>query len=171
MNIIAYPAQGYFPANGTVLAGGNAPAEVETLPISAIGHSRITAHGSHVANGPEGINRRGVCYKQGLAGIPTIEDNAVWEDGLFFDEEYSLEITGLMADTPYRLAAVVEKYGNYFYAEPLVVSPRTTYMRAAAVCRCPACRVMFMEDPGIQDSDTCPNCGAGQEPKNKEEKE
>ena len=71
-NIIAYPAHVGFPANGTVLAGGNAPADVTTLPVAALGHSWITAHGSHIANGLEGINRRGFCCKEGLTGTPTI---------------------------------------------------------------------------------------------------
>lgn len=162
MNIIAYPAKGYFPADGMVKAGGNAPATVTTLPVSARGHSRLTCHGRHAANGPEGINRRGFCYKEGQTGTPTIEDNVVWDEGLFFDEEYSIQITGLKADTPYRVAAVVEKYENYFYAEPIAISPRTTYMTATPVFRCPACRVIFMEDEGIQDADICPNCASPQ---------
>ncbi|HPD57601.1 MAG TPA: hypothetical protein PKW17_10215 [Smithellaceae bacterium] len=167
-NIIAYRAKGFFLMDGTVLAGGNAPAGVTTLPVSAIGYSWFTCHGSHTANGLEGINRRGFCAKEGEEGAPTIDDHVVWEEGLFFDEAYSLQITGLKPDTPYRVAAVVEKFENYFYGEPLTISPRTTYMRATPVNICGACRAIFMADQGIQDADTCPNCGAAQTTRRKQ---
>lgn len=76
-----------------------------------------TANGTVDNAGGLPITRRGFCWLQGSSGDPTIANNIVYEDGSFSEGSYSLEITGLDTELPYRVRSYAVNqlgisYGN-----------------------------------------------------------
>lgn len=160
MDTIAYRADKAFIADGTILAGNNLPAAVSITGVSEINYRTMLPAASHEANGPEGINRRGFLVKEGLTGTPGLDDLVFAEEGLFTDDDYTLQLTGLLADHPYRLGAFVEKYGNYFFSDTITPSPVTKQLAADTLHHCRACNNIFLEDrQRYLDTSICPNCG------------
>lgn len=170
MDTIAYRADGTFIADGTILAGNNLPATVNISGVSEIDYRTMLASASHVANGNEGINRRGFCVTEGLTGAPGLDDMVFAEEGLFFDDNYTIQLDELLAGHPYRITAFVEKYGHYFYSETITPSPEAKQVAADTLFRCRACRYTFMEDRQMYlDPSICPNCGTAITAKNNKE--
>jgi hypothetical protein len=68
--------------------------------------SSVMGHGDITYDGGNAPTIRGFCYKQGSTGEPLLEtDLEVHEHGSFAEGEYSLNVTGLIPNTDYRIRA------------------------------------------------------------------
>ena len=86
---------------------------VTTEAVSNTSTVDCLAHGNITAAEAE-ISRRGFCYIEGT-GIPTVDNNIVYEDGSFTTGEYSLSLTGLTQGTKYSIRAYIVMAGDTYY--------------------------------------------------------
>jgi hypothetical protein len=87
------------------------------IPFSFIGNGNITSLGDY------SITRKGFCYKVGTSGDPTTSDSVAYDDGTFSTGSYTKSITGLTANTGYRVRAyIVSSTGSTFYGETVQVT-------------------------------------------------
>lgn len=82
-------------------------ATVTTQEESDVTLTSLTANGNITDTGGLGsdVTRRGFCYMEGDSGDPTTADSTVYDDGTFGTGAYTKSITGLTADTSYRIRA------------------------------------------------------------------
>jgi hypothetical protein len=78
---------------------------VTTQAASSVTYNSATGNGNITATGGVNITRRGFCYKAGTSGDPTTSDSTVYDDGTFGTGAYTKGITGLSAETGYRVRA------------------------------------------------------------------
>jgi len=90
---------------------------VSTEAVSDLFWNSGTANGSITDTGGLNATRRGFCYLQGNSGDPTIADSVVYEDGDFGIGEFSLGITGLDTELPYRVRAYAVNEIGISYGE------------------------------------------------------
>ena len=81
---------------------------VVTEPSTDITGISFTGNGAITALGGENATRRGVCYKAGTSGDPTIDDFVEYEEDDYGTlESFSVSVTGLTPGTSYRVRAYV----------------------------------------------------------------
>jgi hypothetical protein len=78
---------------------------VTTQNCSSVTFNSATGNGNITATGGASVSRRGFCYKVGTSGDPTTSDSTAYDDGTFDIGAYTKAITGLSADTGYRVRA------------------------------------------------------------------
>jgi len=94
------------------------PATVITQSPTAIEKTTCTANGEITATGGANPTIRGFCYKEGTTGDPNIDDDTVvHEDGDFGVEAYDLPITGLSANTSYRIRSYAVNSAGTSYGD------------------------------------------------------
>jgi hypothetical protein len=90
---------------------------VTTQAASNITDESCTGNGYIAAIGNASVTRRGFCYKAGATGDPTTADSVVYEDGSFSTGPYSLAITGLTFNSPYRIRSYAVNSAGVGYGE------------------------------------------------------
>lgn len=65
----------------------------------------VRGNGNITATGGANSTRRGFCYKEGASGDPTTSDSTAYDDGDYGTGAYTKTITGLKANTTYRVRA------------------------------------------------------------------
>jgi hypothetical protein len=79
---------------------------VTTEAATAILDKSCTGNGTITDKGGVNAIRRGFCYKAGTSGDPNIDDNSIfYQDDDYGTGAFSLSISGLVAETDYRVRA------------------------------------------------------------------
>lgn len=112
-----------FTSNGTFVC--NPKPDLTTEPITDLFITNAKGNGTIVDTQGQ-VVRRGFCYKEGISGDPTIDDGITYEDGNFSEGTFSKTITGLKANTFYRVRAYAVNeegvgYGNTIQIKTLGV--------------------------------------------------
>lgn len=134
---------------------------VSTQPATNTAFSTTTGNGTIIGTGylNAPCTRRGFCLLAGKTGNPTIADLVFAESGSFAAGQFSLDITGLIPDTDYRLAAFAQNAIGESYGE--TVDLKTTYLMADPLYICRGCKKIILIDPAMYENpDICPHCGA-----------
>ncbi len=96
----------YYGTTQTVTMSSPAVAPtVTTQAASAVSYHTCTGNGTITYTGGELCTQRGFCYKVGTSGDPTILDTDSYDSGSFSYGAYTKAITGLNANTSYRIRA------------------------------------------------------------------
>ena len=105
---------------------------VTTQAATNIAQTSCTGNGNITATGGANATRRGFCYKVGTSGDPTISDSVAYDDGSFGTGAFTKSITGLSAETNYRVRAYAVNSAGTSYGTTVDVKtssafiPRTT---------------------------------------------
>lgn len=83
--------------------------------------TKLFLNGNITATGGTNATRRGFCYKVGTSGDPTTGDSVVYEDGDFGISAYVLTVTGLTAETDYRIRAYAINDGGTGYGTTIQI--------------------------------------------------
>ena len=117
----------------TTLTGGvpGVPTVI-THNATAVSSTGFTANGTIVDGGASAVTTRGFCYKSGTSGDPITTDSTKKETGSGFSNgAYDLAITGLSAETGYRLRAYAINTQGTAYGATIQV-----YTQRAGANRC-----------------------------------
>ncbi len=88
---------------------------VTTQAASSVGDTSFTGNGNITSTGSPYVSRRGFCYKEGTTGDPTTSDSVAYNDGSFGSGAFNKSVTGLTAETDYRVRAyAVNSYGTSY---------------------------------------------------------
>ena len=110
-----------------------------TLPIAptvtgsaatSVATTSMTGNGNITADGGATVTTRGFCYMTGTSGDPTTANSTAFDTGSFATGAYTKSITGLTADTNYRVRAyainsVGTSYGTTTQEKTLANGPTT----------------------------------------------
>lgn len=102
---------------------------LSTQLATAASSLTFQANGTLLSQGEGGgVTRRGFCYMPGTTGTPTIANSIVFEDGSFPTGSYSLNVTGLIPNTAYRVRAYATNphgtgYGGVIQARTAPAAP------------------------------------------------
>ena len=96
---------------------------VTTQSASNIAQTSCTGNGNITATGGGNCDKRGICYKVGTSGDPTVADSKVEESaGGYGTGAFTEAITGLSAGTGYRMAAYAHNSAGYSYGSTVQVT-------------------------------------------------
>ena len=127
---------------GATLTLANIPT-VTTQNCDSISYTTATGNGNITNTGGLSITRRGFCYMEGTSGDPTTANSVAYDDGTFSSGAYTKGLTGLTANTGYRVRAyAVNSMGTSYgttvqltttaYAVPTVTTSACTDVTATS---------------------------------------
>lgn len=90
---------------------------VVTYPCTERTVTSTKANGEITSTGGYDCTRRGFCYLEGSEGEPDVDDDVEYEDGNFGAEAYSLDLTGLVSGSTYRIRAYAINPAGTAYGE------------------------------------------------------
>ena len=95
-----------------------------------VAQTSMTGNGNITADGGATVTTRGFCYMTGTSGDPTTANSTAFDTGSFATGAYTKSITGLTADTNYRVRAyainsVGTSYGTTTQEKTLANGPTT----------------------------------------------
>ncbi|MCK9578815.1 hypothetical protein M0R01_05030, partial [bacterium] len=112
-------------ANGYILIGNNVVAPtVTTQAATDVADTSCTGNGNITSNGGGVITEKGICYKVGTTGDPTTADSTV-HDHTDSTGAFTEAITGLTANTGYRMRAYAINSAGTSYGETVQVTTTT----------------------------------------------
>jgi hypothetical protein len=115
-------SEGHYSTNSTYdliyeIYGEQVSPVLTTQACSSVAGTTATFNGTITTTGGASVTRRGFCYKTGTSGEPTVSDTTIYYDGTFGNGSYTADISGLSAETGYRVRAyainaIGTSYGN-----------------------------------------------------------
>ena len=118
---------------GWIFSTSTVAPTVTTQSATNVAQTSCTGNGNITDTGGENATCRGFCYKVGTSGDPTTSDSVAYNDGSFGTGAYTKSITGLSANTSYRIRAYAVNSAGTSYGTTVSVKtltdfiPRTTW--------------------------------------------
>jgi hypothetical protein len=108
----------------------NRPPEpyVTTQDCTNIALTSVTGNGNIVGIGESSPTKRGFCYKEGTTGDPTTSDSTVYDTGTYSTGAYTKSITGLKAETSYRIRAYAVNSNGTGYGTTVTVKTLSKFI-------------------------------------------
>lgn len=98
-----------------------APPTVTTQSATVVLYDSCIANGNVTSEGDADCTTKGFCYKAGTSGDPTVSDSTIYDTGSFSTGAYTRQITGLAANTSYRVRAYAINSGGTSYGDTVQV--------------------------------------------------
>ena len=100
---------------------------VTTQSATDVATTSFTGNGNITDTGGANCTRRGFCYKAGTSGDPTTSDSVAYDDGSFGTGAFTKSITGLTAETNYRVRAYAVNSAGISYGTTVNVKTLSAF--------------------------------------------